>query len=341
MDNRQIVLISRPVGVPQPSHFELHKTPVPELLDGQYLVENIYLSVDPAQRGYVNEENNYSPPVPLGSVMRAMAVGRVIESRHPDFRVGEYLYGWFGWQDYCVCQPSALLRRVDPRQAPISAAAGLLGINGLTAHLALEGIGHLKPGETVVVTAAAGAVGSIVGQLTKLAGCRAVAVVGSDEKGRQCLAEYGYDAYVNYRRGIEGHGVAGTLSESCPKGIDVFFDNVAGDLADIILRQMNWFGRIIKCGTVAIPVWIPPPQGPRMDREILTRRLRVEGFIIFDHVAIFDAAAAHLAGLLREGKLRYEEDIETDIASAPQALVDVYAGRNRGKKLVRLRNPSD
>jgi NADPH-dependent curcumin reductase CurA len=206
-----------------------------------------------------------------------------------------------------------------------------LGINGLTAYLALEDIGHLKPGETVLVTAAAGAVGSFVGQLAKLAGCRTVAVVGSDEKGGQCLAEYGYDAYVNY------HGdVAKTLQAACPKGIDVFCDNVAGDLADIIMRRMNWFGRVVKCGTVSIPVWVPPPQGPRMDREILTRRLRVEGFIIFDHVARFDAAAAHLARLWAEGKLRYSEDIEVDIARAPQALVDVYAGRNRGKKLIKL-----
>lgn len=333
MDNRQIVLVSRPVGVPQPSHFELRTSAVPQLRDAEFLVENLYLSVDPAQRGYVNDENNYAPPVPLGSVMRAMAVGRVIDSRHADFKVGEYLYGWFGWQDYCVCQPSALLRRVDPRQASLSAGAGLLGINGLTAYLALQDIGRPKSGETVVVTAAAGAVGSFVGQLAKLAGCRTVAVVGSDEKGTQCVTQYGYDAYVNY------HGPAAEmLRDACPKGIDIFFDNVAGDLADTIIRQMNWFGRVVKCGTVSIPVWVPPPQGPRIDREILTRRLRVEGFIIFDHVARFDSAAAELARLLAEGKLRYDEDIENDIAQAPQALVDVYAGRNRGKKLVKLRD---
>jgi hypothetical protein len=180
---------------------------------------------------------------------------------------------------------------------------------------------------------AAGAVGSIVGQLAKLAGCRTVAVVGSDEKGRHCLAEYGYDAFVNYH-----DPVVESLKHACPKGVDIFFDNVAGELADTILRQMNPFGRVIKCGTVSIPVWVPPPQGPRIDREILTRRLRIEGFIIFDHIARFEAAAAKLAGLLAEGKLRYDEDIETDIAEAPRALVDVYAGRNSGKKLVRLRD---
>jgi NADPH-dependent curcumin reductase CurA len=330
--NRQIILIQRPVGVPQPAHFEMVSRPVPEPQDGEFLVENIFLSVDPAQRGYVNDENNYVAPVPIGSVMRALAVGRVAASRHADFPVGQHLYGWFGWQDYCICQPSNVLRRVDPSQASLSAAAGVLGINGLTAYLAFHDIGKPKPGETVVVTAGAGAVGSIVGQLARLAECRAVAVVGSDEKGRECLEEFAYDAYANYR-----HPVEDALTAACPKGIDIFFDNVAGSLADLIVRRMSWFGRVIQCGTVSIPVWIPVPQGPRIEREILTRRLRLEGFVIFDHIARFEAVAAELARLLQAGKLHVREDIESDIERAPQALVDVYSGRNKGKKLIRLR----
>ena len=329
--NRQVTLISRPVGVPEPRHFEMVSSPLAELQDGQFLVENLYLSVDPAQRGYVNEENNYSPPVPLGTVMRAMAVGRVAESRHPGFEVGEYLYGWFGWQDYWIGGPEGLLRRVDPSQAPLSAGAGLLGINGLTAWLALHEIGRPKAGDTVVVTAAAGAVGSLVGQLARLAGCRTVAVVGSDEKGELCLSRYGYDTYVNYRRPLDE-----ALDLACPNGIDLFFDNVAGPIADTLIRRMNVFGRVVQCGTMSIPVWIPPPQGPRIEREILTRRLRIQGFVIFDHIARFDAAAVELSQLLAAGKLHYDEDIESDLARAPQALVDVYEGRNRGKKLIRL-----
>jgi len=167
MNNRQITLKSRPVGIPQPAHFELKTVAVPDLNDGEFLVENHYLSVDPAQRGYVNDENNYAPPVPIGAVMRAMAVGQVIASKHADFAIGTFLYGWFGWQDYCVATPASVLRRVDPAQAPLSTGAGLLGINGLTAYLALHDIGNPKPGETVLVTAAAGAVGSIVGQLSQ------------------------------------------------------------------------------------------------------------------------------------------------------------------------------
>jgi NADPH-dependent curcumin reductase CurA len=331
--NRQIILIQRPVGVPQPAHFDKVSHPVPALKDGEFLVENVYLSVDPAQRGYVNDENNYIAPVPIGSVMRALAVGRVVSSKHADFAPGQHLYGWFGWQDYCVCQPSAVLRRVDREQSSLSEAAGVLGINGLTAYLALHDIGKPRPGETVVVTAGAGAVGSIVGQLASLAGCRAVSVVGSDEKGEECRRAFGYDASVNYRGPVED-----TLATACPKGIDVFFDNVAGPLADTIVRRMNWFGRVIQCGTVSIPVWSPPPQGPRIEREILTRRLRMEGFVIFDHMARFDAVAAELAALLKAAKIRIREDIENDIERAPHALVDVYSGRNTGKKLIRLRD---
>jgi NADPH-dependent curcumin reductase CurA len=330
--NRQIILAARPVGVPQPAHFTEASSPVPDLAEGEFLVENIYLSVDPAQRGYVNDENNYVAPVAIGAVMRALAVGRVCASRHAQFPVGQHLYGWFGWQEYCVCQPAAVLRRVDPAQSSLSEAAGLLGINGLTAALALRNIGQPKPGETGVVTAGAGAVGSIVGQLAKAAGCRAVAVVGSDDKGRQACEEFGYSAYVNYHADLQQ-----CLAAACPKGVDVFFDNVAGDIADAIVRRMNWFGRIIQCGTMSIPVWVPPPQGPRIEREILTRRLRMEGFVIFDHIARFDEVAAELSSLLKAGSLRIREDIQAGIERAPQALVDVYTGRNTGKKLIALK----
>ena len=332
MQNRQVLLKSRPVGVPQPAHFELKSTPVPEPRDGEFLVENHVLSVDPAQRGYVNDENNYAPPVPIGAVMRAMAVGRVVASNCEGVTVGEFLYGWFGWQDYGTGTPASILRRVDPAQAPLTTAAGVLGINGLTAYLALQDIGRPTPGETVLVTAAAGAVGSLVGQLARRAGARAVAVVGSDDKGRKCCAEYGYASYLNYREPLEP-----ALRATCPKGIDVFFDNTGGEIADIVVRQMALFGRVIQCGTMSIASWVPPPTGPRNDREILTRRLRMEGFVIFDHLARFDETAATLAAMLKDGSLRHAEDVRTDIADAPQALVDVYSGRNKGKMLIRLR----
>lgn len=332
MQNRQIVLKARPVGIPQPEHFELRTAAVAALQDGEFLVENHYLSVDPAQRGYVNDENNYAPPVPIGAVMRAMAVGRIIASRNTEFREGEYAYGWFGWQDYCVATPASILRRVDPGQAPLSAGAGLLGINGLTAYLALHDIGRPRQDETVLVTAAAGAVGSIVGQLARQAGARPIAVVGSDDKGQLCMAEYGYAGYLNYNKPLEP-----ALRLACPKGVDVFFDNTGGEIADTVIRQMALFGRVIQCGTMSISSWVPNPLGPRNDREILTRRLRVEGFVIFDHQRRYDETAAKLASMLSYGKLRYAEDIGYRIDEAPQALVDVYSGRNKGKKLIKLR----
>jgi NADPH-dependent curcumin reductase CurA len=332
MRNRQIVLASRPVGIPQPHHFELRCAEMPAPAEGEFLVSNEFLSVDPAQRGYVNDENNYAPPVAIGAVMRALAVGKVIASRCAGVEAGEQLYGWFGWQDYCCARPSDILRRVKPAQAPLSANAGLLGINGLTAYLALHDIGKPRPGETVLVSAAAGAVGSIVGQLARLAGARPVALVGSDEKGRLCLEQFGYAAYLNYREPLEE-----ALKRACPKGIDVFFDNTGGPLHDTVLRHMALFGRVIQCGTMSIPSWVPNPSGPRNEREVLTRRLRLEGFVIFDHLARFDETAARLAEMLADGSLHYAEDVEGDIARAPQALVDVYAGKNKGKKLIWLR----
>lgn len=332
MLNRQIVLTSRPRGIPQPHHFEVRTAERPVAGAGEILVENVLLSIDPAQRGYVNDENNYTPPVPIGAVMRSLAIGRVAAANRPGFRAGEYVYGWFGWQEYCACGPEAVLRRVDPAQAPLPMAAGVLGINGLTAQIALSELGVPKASETVVVTAGAGAVGSLVGQLARLAGCRAVAVVGSEEKGRQCVEEFGFSAYVNYR----GPWAEG-LRQACPRGVDIFFDNVGGELLDGILRCMNPFGRVIICGTVATSSWIPAPMGLRNEREMLTRRLRMAGFVIFDHVHKFDAVASGLALLLARGELRAEVDVETGLERAPQALVDVYAGRNRGKKLIRLR----
>lgn len=332
MKNRKVVLISRPHGLPQQRHFEVRTSALPDIGENQILVENLLLSIDPAQRGYVNEESNYTPPVPIGDVMRSLAIGRVVASNHLEFTTGEYLYGWFGWQDYCACGADAVLRRVKVEQAPFPIAAGVLGINGLTAEIALRELAAPSAGETVVVTAAAGAVGSLVGQLASLYGCRTVAIVGSEKKGRQCTNDFGYAGYINYRRPW-----ADALRQECPRGIDVFFDNVGGDLLDGVLRQMNPLGRVIICGTVATTSWIPPPLGLRNEREILTRRLRVAGFVIFDHISKFDAVAEKLAQLFAQGRLRAEVDIELGLERAPGALLDVYAGRNRGKKLIRLR----
>ena len=330
--NRRLVLAARPAGVPGAEHFRRDDQPVQEPGEGQFLVRNMFLSVDPAQRGWVNADSNYSDPVPIGAVMRSLAVGVVESSRHPAFSQGESLYGWFGWQDFCVATDKEVLRRVDPNQASVTAALGVLGITGLTAYLALTDVGRPKEDETIVVSTAAGAVGSIVGQLARRLGCRVVGLVGSDAKAVLCKAKFGYHEAINYN--AADHNSA--LQAACPDGVDIYFDNTSGSLADAVVPLMNIRGRIIQCGTAAVPVWSPPPAAPRRDREILVKRLRHEGFIIFDHIEKFPAVSDTLATWVKEGALVYREDIEQGLDQAPNALAGLYRGENRGKKIIRL-----
>ena len=332
MINRRIVLAERPVGVPDQKHFKRDDQPVGELADGEFLVRNLFLSIDPAQRGWVNASTNYSDAVPIGGVMRALAVGIVTASRHDKTQVDEHLYGWFGWQDYCVATHKSVLARVDPALGPLSAGLGLFGITGISAFLALTEIGRPKAGETVLVSTAAGAVGSIVGQIARRLGCRVAGLTGTDDKVTQCLKEFGYHAALNYRSGLD----QARLQALCPQGIDVFFDNTSGDIADAVWPLMNQRGRIIQCGTAAVPVWTPPPAAPRRERDVLTKRLRHEGFIVFDHLARFNEVIAQLAAWLQEGSLVYREDIEDGLDRAPAALAEIYRGENRGKKSIRI-----
>jgi NADPH-dependent curcumin reductase len=330
--NRRIVLLRRPTGVPLPEHFGRDDQPLEAPSPGQFLVRNLYLSIDPAQRGWVNASGNYSQAVALGAVMRSLAVGVVEKSQHPEVAVGEHLYGWFGWQDYCLASEQHILRRVDPRQAPLTAAVGVLGITGLTAHLALTRIALPQPEETVVVSTAAGAVGSIVGQIARRLRCRVVGLTGSDEKVSLCKREFGYHEAINYKAGFD----QATLLAHCPRGVDVFFDNTSGAIADAVVPAMNVRGRIVQCGTAAVPVWDPPPMGPRREREILVKRLRHQGFIIFDHMSEFSAVAATLAAWVNEGTLKYREDVEQGLDRAPAALAGLYQGANQGKKIIHV-----
>lgn len=328
--NRRVILASRPVGIPQADHFRLDEAPLDPVGEGQFRVRNIYLSVDPAQRGWANEGANYSDAVPLGSVMRALAVGVVVETRHADYPAGLHVYGWFGWQDYAVVGPESLMTRIDHVDAPLSAYAGVLGMNGLTAHLALSLIGRPIAGNTVLVSTAAGAVGSTVGQLARAAGCRVVGLTGDEAKVARCTARFGYDAAANYKEG----DLAETVAALAPQGIDVFFDNTGGPILDATIRRMNVGGRIVQCGTASIANWVPTPTGPRNEREVLMRRLQWGGFVIFDHAAAYPAALAHLAPLVADGRLVHDEDIATGFAAAPGAIARLYAGENDGKSLI-------
>lgn len=331
-DNRRVLLVERPHAVPEPRHFRIERGAVPQPAEGQVLVRNIYLSVDPAQRGWAGDVSNYSAPVPLGTTMRALALGQVVESRIEDVACGTYVYGWLGWQDFAVVSKEALLTVFATPTVPLSAYAGPLGINGITAELALSLHARPKKGETILVSAAAGAVGSIVGQLARRSGCRTIGLAGGPDKVERCMDHYGFDTAIDYK----ATDLASAIESTAPDGFDIYFDNVGGGTLDRALRHMRIGGRIVQCGTVSIQSWSPIPTGPRVEREILTRRLCWNGFIVFDYEPLFADTIAGLAKLIRSGELLYDEDIDDGIEAAPNALAELYAGRNQGKKLIFL-----
>jgi len=328
-ENRQVILARRPEGIPQATDFRISSAPLSPLLPGKMRIRNIYLSVDPAQRGWASAEANYSAPVAVGDPMRALAVGVVVESNDPDFHVGEYLYGWFGWQDYATVGAAQIILRAT-HDVPLTAFGGLLGINGVTAYLALTELGRPIAGDTLLVSTAGGSVGSFVGQLGRYFGCRTIGLTGGDGKVARCVARYGYDVAINYKSAE----LPQAISKVAPTGINIYFDNTGGAILDTVLRQMAVRGRIVQCGTASVGIWTPPPQGPRNEREILTRRLVWSGFVIFDHVAEYEAAASALAQLYKSGTLTYDVDVADSMESAPGAIASLYAGENAGKRLI-------
>jgi NADPH-dependent curcumin reductase CurA len=330
--NRQVLLKSRPSGIPQAEHFELADGPMPQLKDGQVLVRNLYLSVDPAMRGWVNAAANYSDPVPLGGVMRSLAAGRIVSSRHADYRAGDLVSGWFGWQDYAAVDPQAIDARIPDASLPLSAWLGVLGLNGVTAYFGLLEIGQPAEGETVAVSTAAGAVGSCVGQIAKIKGCRTVGIAGGPRKTRLCLDEFGYDAAIDYK----GDDLDAALASACPQGIDVYFDNTSGPISDAVMRHLRVGARVVICGTASIANWDPLPQGPRVERHLLVKRARMQGFVVMDYRARYPQAQAALSQWVRENRIRYREDVLEGIEQAPGAIAGLYRGDNLGKRLIRI-----
>ena len=330
--NRQIRVATRPTGIPQAEHFTLVDGDKPAPGPGQVLVRNRFLSVEPAMRGWLVDVNNYAEPVPVGSVMRALAVGEVQESLDPTYAPGDMLLGWFGWQEWAAVDPSAILQKVDANGLSPSLALGVLGLNGVTALLALETVGMPVAGDTVLVSTAAGSVGSAVGQIAKLLGCRTVGITGGPDKVRQCIDEFGYDAAIDYR----ADGLDAAIAAACPDGVHVYFDNTAGPISDAALRHLAIGARVVICGTAAVQKWDPVPEGPRVERILLTRRARMQGFVIFDHMAAFDTAGARLAAWVREGKLHYREEILDGIEHCMHSIADLYSGANHGKRIIRV-----
>ena len=330
--NRQVILISRPTGIAQAANFAVIDAPLAPLAQGELRVANRFLSVEPAMRGWIADAGNYAEPVALGSVMKALAVGEVVESRDPQWAVGSMVTGWFGWQRFATVTASAILRRVEHGDLPPSLALGVLGINGVTALLALTQVGEPVAGDVVLVSTAAGSVGSAVGQIAKILGCRTVGIAGGANKVAQCRESFGYDAALDYKAA----GLGAALDAACPLGVNVYFDNTSGAISDAVYPRLAAHARVVICGTSAFSQWQPWPQGPRVERHLLVRRARMQGFVVFDHMDRWEAAVDTLADWVRDGRLRYAEDVLDGLEACPEALAGLYRGENRGKRIIRL-----
>ncbi|HWL69464.1 MAG TPA: NADP-dependent oxidoreductase [Geminicoccus sp.] len=334
--NQRIVLAARPEGQPGPEHFRIETTPVPEPADGQVLLEVLYLSLDPYMRGRMDARKSYAPPVELGAVMEGGTVARIRRSRHPDYREGEIVLSHAGWQRFALSDGTGL-RKLDPELAPVSTALGVLGMPGFTAWSGLLQIGRPQPGETVVVAAASGAVGSVVGQIARIKGARAVGIAGGPEKCGFVKDELGFDAVVDHRAA----DFPERLAAACPDGIDVYFENVGGHVFDAVLPLLNEFARIPVCGLIAQyndPAG--PKQGPdrlpQVMREVLSRSLLIRGFIQREFAELRPQFYGEAAQWLKDGRLRYKEDVVDGLENAPDALRGLLEGKNFGKLLVRV-----
>ena len=335
--NRQILLASRPSGEPSEENFKLVEVEIPRPDRGQMLVRTIYLSLDPYMRGRMDASPSYAPPVQVGEVMEGQSVCEVIESNAPEFGPGDIVVAGGGWQDYSLAGSEGV-RKIDRSQGPISYALGVLGMPGLTAYTGLLNIGKPRPGETLVVAAAAGAVGSVVGQLGKIKGCRVVGIAGGQQKCSFVKDELGLDLCLDHRQPKLGE----QLKAACPNGIDIYFENVGGPVLEAVLPLLNKFARIPVCGLIAhyndqeLPPG--PDRVPLLMRTILVKRLTVGGFIVRDYASQFPDYIRDMTGWLREGRARYREDITDGLENAPRELIRLLKGGNFGKKLIRV-NP--
>jgi NADPH-dependent curcumin reductase len=333
--NRQILLAARPEGAPGPEHFRLAETPVPEPRDGEVLLKTLWLSLDPYMRGRMSAARSYAKPVEVGGVMEGGTVSKVAASHRKDFSAGDIVLSRAGWQEYAVSDGSGL-HKLDPARAPISTALGVLGMPGMTAYTGLNTIGQPKAGETVVVAAATGPVGSTVGQIARLKGCRAVGIAGGADKCRYLIDALGFDAAIDHR----APGLAETLQAACPRGIDVYFENVGGAVWEAVFPLLNDFARVPVCGLIAHYNDTAPPAGPNLApqlmRAVLTKRLTIRGFIVRDFAAQAADFERDVAQWLREGKIKYREDVVEGLQNAPQAFIGLLQGKNFGKLLVRV-----
>ena len=329
--NRQFRLAARPVGLPKRSDFDLVEEPVREPGDGEILVRSEYISLDPAMRGWMNEGKSYVPPVSIGEVMRAYAAGEVIASRNHAFKIGDKVAGVFGVQRYAISNGKGV-QRADTSFAPLPVYLSVLGMTGMTAYFGLLDVGAAKAGDTVVISGAAGAVGAVVGQIAKITGCRTIGIAGGAEKCRYVIDELGFDAAIDYKH----DDVRAALKQHCPKGIDVFFDNVGGEILDLALANLALHARIVICGAISQYNNTTPIKGPSNYMSLLVNRARMQGMVVFDYAARYGEGARDMAQWLSQGKLKSREDIVPGFDTFPETLLKLFRGENNGKLILRV-----
>jgi NADPH-dependent curcumin reductase len=330
--NHKFELAMRPVGMPKRTDWAYKEEPVREPAEGEILVKILYISLDPAMRGWMNEsKKSYVPPVEIGAVMRALALGRVIASKNPKFAVGDYAYGVFGVQEYAISNGNAITK-VNAGAIPLPVFLGTLGMPGMTAYFGLLDIGQPKPGQTVVVSGAAGAVGTVVGQIAKLKGCMVIGIAGGAEKCFYIVKDLGFDAAIDYK----SEDVRKALQQHCPKGIDVYFDNVGGDILDAALTQLARGARIVICGAISQYNNTTPIKGPSNYLSLLVNRASMKGMVVFDYADRYAEAGREMAGWIAAGKLKSREDIVEGLETFPETLLKLYKGENIGKLILKV-----
>ncbi|WP_325948640.1 NADP-dependent oxidoreductase [Pseudomonas putida] len=329
--NRRFLLAKRPVGAVRRDDFSFETVPAEQPGEGQVLVRNLYLSLDPAMRGWMNEGKSYIPPVALGQVMRALGVGEVVASNHPGYQPGDYVSGALGVQDYFTGEPQGM-HKIDPNLAPLPRYLSALGMTGMTAYFALLEVGQPKAGDTVVISGAAGAVGSIVGQIAKIKGCRVVGIAGGAEKCQYLKDELGFDGVIDYK----AEDVLAGLKRECPKGVDVYFDNVGGDILDAVLTRINFKARIVICGAISQYNNKEAVKGPANYLSLLVNRARMEGFVVMDYTKDYGKAALEIAGWLASGQVKSKEDVVEGLETFPETLLKLFSGENFGKLVLKV-----
>jgi NADPH-dependent curcumin reductase CurA len=329
--NHKFELAARPVGFPKRSDWKYAEEPVRDPRDGELLVKILYISLDPAMRSWMNDSKSYVPPVGIGEVMRALGLGRVVASKNPVFAPGDYVYGVLGVQEFAITDGKGLTK-VDQAVAPLPVFLGTLGMPGMTAYFGLLDVGQPKPGDTIVVSCAAGAVGAVVGQIAKIKGCRAVGIAGSAEKCQYVVKDLGFDAAIDYKT----EDVRKSLQRHCPRGVDVYFDNVGGEILDIVLAQLARGARVAICGAISQYNNTTPIKGPSNYLSLLINRASMKGFLVFDYADRYREAAREMAGWMAAGKLKPREDIVDGFESFPEALLKLFNGENIGKLILKV-----